>query len=32
MMAKGYDRWFDKSFTLVVGKNGRVSLQIVTLN
>jgi len=22
---KGYDRWFDKSFTLVVGKNGRVS-------
>ena len=21
---KGYDRWFDKSFTLVVGKNGRV--------
>jgi hypothetical protein len=22
---KGYDRWFDKSFTLVIGKNGRVS-------
>ena len=21
---KGYDRWFDKSFTLVIGKNGRV--------
>jgi len=21
---KGYDRWFDKSFTLVVGKNGRI--------
>lgn len=20
----GYDRWFDKSFTLVIGKNGRV--------
>ena len=23
---KGYDRWFDKSFTLVVCSNGRVSL------
>lgn len=22
---KGYDRWFDKSFTLVVCPNGRVS-------
>lgn len=22
---KGYDRWFDKSFTLCVGTNGRVS-------
>jgi len=22
---KGYDRWFDKSFTLVIGTNGRVS-------
>jgi len=21
---KGYDRWFDKSFTLVIGKNGRI--------
>lgn len=23
---KGYDRWFDKSFTLCIGSNGRVSL------
>uniref|UniRef100_A0A4D5RA50 carnitine O-palmitoyltransferase n=1 Tax=Scolopendra viridis TaxID=118503 RepID=A0A4D5RA50_SCOVI len=23
---KGYDRWFDKSFNLVVGKNGRVGI------
>lgn len=23
---KGYDRWFDKSFTLIIGKNGRVGL------
>jgi hypothetical protein len=22
---KGYDRWFDKSFTLCIGSNGRVS-------
>lgn len=22
---KGYDRWFDKSFTLCIGNNGRVS-------
>lgn len=22
---KGYDRWFDKSFTLCVGRNGKVS-------
>ena len=22
---KGYDRWFDKSFTLIVCANGRVS-------
>lgn len=26
MHGKGYDRWFDKSFTLCVGTNGRVSL------
>ena len=25
---KGYDRWFDKSFTFVVLKNGRVSLPL----
>ncbi len=25
LYGKGYDRWFDKSFTLVFGKNGRVS-------
>lgn len=24
MTGKGYDRWFDKSFTLCVGSNGRV--------
>ncbi|XP_032784458.2 carnitine O-palmitoyltransferase 1, liver isoform isoform X2 [Daphnia magna] len=24
LYGKGYDRWFDKSFTLVIGKNGRV--------
>lgn len=25
---KGYDRWFDKSFTLVICRNGRVSIQL----
>lgn len=24
MTGKGYDRWFDKSFTLCIGSNGRV--------
>ena len=28
---KGYDRWFDKSFTLVVTKNGRVSCFLIYL-
>lgn len=28
LYGKGYDRWFDKSFTLVVGKNGRVSIYL----
>ena len=26
---KGYDRWFDKSFTLVVASNGRVFASII---
>jgi carnitine O-palmitoyltransferase 1 len=25
---KGYDRWFDKSFNLIVTKNGRVGLNV----
>lgn len=25
---KGYDRWFDKSFTLCIGNNGRVSIKL----
>lgn len=25
---KGYDRWFDKSFTVCVGSNGRVSVHM----
>ena len=28
---KGYDRWFDKSFTLVVTKNGRVRCFLIYL-
>jgi hypothetical protein len=27
---KGYDRWFDKSFTLCIGSNGRVSHKYVS--
>lgn len=27
---KGYDRWFDKSFTLCIGNNGRVSYIIIS--
>jgi len=33
MTGKGYDRWFDKSFTLCIGSNGRVrdfSFQLLT--
>lgn len=26
MTGKGYDRWFDKSFTLCIGSNGRVRI------
>lgn len=26
---KGYDRWFDKSFTLCIGTNGRVSKKVL---
>lgn len=26
---KGYDRWFDKSFNVIVGKNGRVSIEVL---
>ena len=25
---KGHDRWFDKSFTLIVASNGRVSFKL----
>ena len=25
---KGYDRWYDKSFNLIVTKNGRVGLNV----
>lgn len=28
MTGKGYDRWFDKSFTLCIGSNGRVRIMI----
>lgn len=28
---KGYDRWFDKSFTLCIGTNGRVSYLYFTI-
>ena len=29
---KGYDRWFDKSFNLIVGRNGRVSSHLYAAN
>lgn len=29
MTGKGYDRWFDKSFTLCIGSNGRVRISNV---
>jgi len=29
---KGYDRWFDKSFTLCIGSNGRVSRKGIKLS
>jgi len=29
---KGYDRWFDKSFTLCIGSNGRVSHKGIKLS
>jgi len=25
---KGYDRWFDKSFNVIVSKNGRIGLNV----
>lgn len=29
---KGHDRWFDKSFTLIVASNGRVSFKSYSTN
>ena len=25
---KGYDRWFDKSLTIIIGSNGRAGLNV----